>query len=46
LLARLMVSPGGLLVIPPKPPELASRALTQLHEAGWRPTLATDRRAV
>jgi adenylate cyclase len=46
LLARLMVSPGGLLVIPPKPPELASRALTQLHEAGWRPTLATDREAV
>jgi adenylate cyclase len=46
LLARLMVSPGGLLVIPPKPAELASRTLTQLHEAGWRPTLATDRRAV
>jgi TolB-like protein/DNA-binding winged helix-turn-helix (wHTH) protein len=46
LLARLMASPGGLLVLAPKPPELASRALAQLHEAGWRPTLATDRKAV
>jgi TolB-like protein/Tfp pilus assembly protein PilF len=46
LLARLTASSGGLLVIPPKPPELASRALAQLHEAGWQPTLATDRKAV
>jgi TolB-like protein/tetratricopeptide (TPR) repeat protein len=46
LLARLMASPGGLLVLAPKPPELAARALAQLHEAGWRPTLATDRKAV
>jgi len=46
LLARLMASSGGLLVLAPKPPELASRALAQLHEAGWRPTLATNREAV
>ena len=46
LLARLMASPSGLLVLAPKPPELASRALAQLHEAGWRPTLATERKAV
>lgn len=46
LLAPLMASPGGLVVVPPKPAALASRALTQLNEAGWRPTLATDRKAV
>ena len=46
LLARLMASPSGLLVLAPKPPELASRALAQLHEAVWRPTLATERKAV
>jgi tetratricopeptide (TPR) repeat protein len=44
LLAQLMASPG-FLVLPPKPPELASRALAQLQTAGWRPSLATDRQA-
>jgi TolB-like protein/DNA-binding winged helix-turn-helix (wHTH) protein/Tfp pilus assembly protein PilF len=43
LLAQLMVSPGGLLVLAPKPPELASRSLAQLQAAGWRPTIATER---
>ena len=46
LLAQLTSRPHGLVVVPPKPPELAARALAQLHEAGWRPTLATDRKAV
>lgn len=46
LLAQSMTDSGGLVVVPPKPPELASRALSQLHEAGWRPTLARDRKAV
>ena len=45
LLAQLMAS-LRFIVVPPKPSELASRALAQLHEAGWRPTLATDRKAV
>ena len=45
LLAQLMASPGGLLVLPPKPPELASRALAQLQAAGWRPTIAAERAA-
>jgi TolB-like protein/Tfp pilus assembly protein PilF len=30
----------------PYPPELASRFLAQLQAAGWRPALATDRKAV
>jgi TolB-like protein/Tfp pilus assembly protein PilF len=46
LLAQMMASHGGVVVIPPKPPELASRALGALQTAGWRPTLATDREAV
>jgi TolB-like protein len=46
LLAQLMARPGGLVVLPPKPPELASRALGALQAAGWRPALATDRKAV
>ncbi len=45
-LAQLMASPGGLLVVPPKASELASRALAQLRAAGWRPSVATDRKAV
>ena len=45
LLAQLMASPGGFLVLPPKPPELASRALAQLQAAGWRPTIAAERAA-
>ena len=46
LLAQLMARPGGLIARPPSPPELASRALGALQTAGWRPTLATDRKAV
>ena len=45
-LAQCMARPAGLLVLPPKPPELASRALAALKAAGWRPSLATDREAV
>jgi TolB-like protein len=45
LLAHLMASPGGLLVLQPKPPELASRALAQLQAAGWRPKIAAERAA-
>jgi TolB-like protein/DNA-binding winged helix-turn-helix (wHTH) protein/tetratricopeptide (TPR) repeat protein len=45
LLAQLMASPSGLVLVPPKPPELASRGLAALQAAGWRPTLATDRKA-
>ena len=44
-LAQLTSSPRGLVVVPPKPPELASRALTQLQAAGWRPTIAAERAA-
>jgi TolB-like protein/Tfp pilus assembly protein PilF len=43
LLSQLMASPAGLLVLPPKPPELAARALAQLQAAGWRPTVAAER---
>ena len=45
LLAQLMASPGGLLVLAPKPPELASRSLAQLQAAGGRPTIAAERAA-
>jgi TolB-like protein len=45
LLAQLIASPSGLLVLPPKPAELASRALAQLQGAGWRPTIAAERAA-
>jgi hypothetical protein len=45
LLAQLIVSPNGLLVLPPKPAELAGRALAQLQAAGWRPTIAAERAA-
>jgi adenylate cyclase len=44
-LAQLTSSPRGLVVVPPKPPALASRALTQLQAAGWRPTIAAERAA-
>jgi TolB-like protein/DNA-binding winged helix-turn-helix (wHTH) protein/Tfp pilus assembly protein PilF len=46
LLAAMMASPGGIIVAPPRPPELASRALAQLHAAGWRPSVAETREAV
>ena len=45
LLAQLTSRPRGLVVVPPKPPELASRALAQLQAAGWRPTIAAERAA-
>jgi TolB-like protein/Tfp pilus assembly protein PilF len=45
LLAQLMASPNGLLVLTPKPPELTSRALAQLQAAGWRPIIAAERAA-
>jgi TolB-like protein/Tfp pilus assembly protein PilF len=45
LLAQLSSRPGGHVVVPPKPPELASRALAQLQAAGWRPTIAAERAA-
>jgi adenylate cyclase len=45
LVVQLMASPG-FLVVPPKPPELASRALSQLQAAGWRPSIAAERAAV
>lgn len=41
-----LASRGGPIIMPPKPPELASRALAALQAAGWRPTLATERKAV
>ena len=44
-LAQCMARPGGIVIVPPHPPELASRALAALQAAGWRPTLATDREA-
>jgi tetratricopeptide (TPR) repeat protein len=44
-LARFMARPAGLIVIPPRAPELASRALAALKAAGWRPTLAAEREA-
>jgi tetratricopeptide (TPR) repeat protein len=46
LLAQLMAKPGGVVVVPPKPPALASRALGALQAAGWRPIMATDRKVV
>ena len=45
LLAQFTSRRGGLVVIPPKSPELASRALAQLQGAGWRPTIAAERAA-
>jgi predicted Zn-dependent protease len=43
--ARYMARPIGLMVVPPRPPELASRALAALQAAGWRPTVAAEREA-
>lgn len=37
---------GSLIIMPPRPPELASRALAALQAAGWRPSVAIDRKAV
>jgi tetratricopeptide (TPR) repeat protein len=44
-LMQYMARHGGLLIIPPQEPELASRALAALQLAGWRPTLASEREA-
>jgi TolB-like protein/tetratricopeptide (TPR) repeat protein len=44
-LARFMTRPAGLIVIPPRAPELAGRAQAALIAAGWRPTLAAEREA-
>jgi hypothetical protein len=35
-----------LVILPPRPPALASRMMASLQMAGWRPSLATDRKAV
>jgi TolB-like protein/Tfp pilus assembly protein PilF len=43
-LARVMAKPGGMVIVPLNPPELASRAMSALQAAGWRPTLAAERR--
>jgi TolB-like protein/Tfp pilus assembly protein PilF len=40
-----LASRGGPLIVPPRPPELASRALAALQIAGWRPTVAAERAA-
>lgn len=45
-LVKCMQRPGGIVIVKPHPPELASRALAALKTAGWRPSLATDREAV
>lgn len=37
--------PGGIVIVPPHPPDLARRALGALQTAGWRPTVAADREA-
>jgi TolB-like protein/tetratricopeptide (TPR) repeat protein len=44
-LVRFMARPAGLVVIPPRAPELAGRAMAALQAAGWRPTLAAEREA-
>ena len=43
-LSQCMARPGGIVIVTPHFPELASRALADLQAAGWRPSLAaTDR---
>lgn len=43
-LKQCMARPGGIVIVTPHSPELASRALADLQAAGWRPSLAaTDR---
>jgi TolB-like protein/tetratricopeptide (TPR) repeat protein len=44
--AQWMAKPGGVSVIPPHPPELASRAIGAMQAVGWRPSLASDRAAI
>ena len=45
-LARCMARPGGIVIVPPHPPELASRSFAALKAAGWQISLAADREAV
>lgn len=45
-LRQCLARPGGIVIVTPHPPELASRALAALQAAGWRPSLAADREAV
>jgi hypothetical protein len=44
-LSQLMAE-GRLVILPPRPPALASRMMASLQMAGWRPSLATDRKAI
>ncbi len=44
-LKQCLARPGGIVIVPPHPPELASRAVLALQAAGWRPTVAADREA-
>jgi TolB-like protein len=37
---------GRLVIVPPRPPVLASRMMASLQMSGWRPSLATGRKAV
>jgi hypothetical protein len=44
-LMQYMARHGKLLIMPPRPPELAARALAALQLAGWRPSVAAEREA-
>jgi len=44
-LRQCMARPGGIVIVMPHPPELASRALADLQAAGWRPSVVADRQA-
>gem|GEM_PF-6390318 len=44
-LKQCMARPGGIVIVMPHPPELASRALADLQAAGWRPSVVADRQA-
>ncbi|MEX2167544.1 MAG: winged helix-turn-helix domain-containing protein [Methyloceanibacter sp.] len=44
-LKQYMATHGKLLIMPPRPPELAARALAALQLAGWRPSVAAEREA-
>lgn len=44
-LRQCMARPGGIVIVPPHPPELARRALADLQAAGWRPSVAAERQA-
>lgn len=44
-LKQCMARPGGIVIVPPHPPELASRAWADLRAAGWRPSVISNREA-